>query len=772
MTSYSATDNRLLALTRILSEPVAVFSLDGVIVAVNPALCHVVGYTVAELIGQHFTLLSAEPESSQRTLDRHCNEVLLRLIRHKNGSIFSVELSLDYPASPEDALAFLSLRCLDHKDAAIDELRWRAAIESSGDGVWDWDLRTGEKYHSESWCQMLGFDRVTVAQDKDFWFTHVHPEDRALALAALADCLAGRAETYAAEFRMLTKAGDYHWISAHGRVVEWDKDKPVRVLGTHRDIQLLREMESAYVETRASFSAWLEQSPDAIAITHCGPDNLYVYVNAAYCTMVGYTREELLGTAITDSRFWVNELQAGAVFELLANGIPIIDLPCQLKSREGRELATSLSGQRIVVDGKPRLLVARRDVSERVFAEHRLRDSEERWRFAIEGNGDALWDWNVETGTVYRSPRWLDWLQLPAETATVSVEEHGRVLLAEDRSKLNAGMRKLLLGEIDELLDECRALRADGETIWLSYRCRVMERRPGSSRQRGQRQIKTALNERRKLDRATRVIGMVRDITQQRERQQALDLQMDRISHSGRLLALGEMATTIAHEINQPLAVISSYAGVIARKTADNHELRELASRVEEQALRAGQIIWRMRQFARNQDAELAPIEMAELINESLAWVKMDTWASGVEFEIRIPSGIPPILGDRIQIQQVLLNLLRNAIQSMRDSATKKIVVVRGRVDTARHEVVIDVADRGCGLPSQVAFDVFKPFFTTKSEGLGLGLSISQSIIARHHGRLWSSARAGGGTVFSFSIPQAVAATVTNPTELLPEKTP
>lgn len=735
MSVYSPTDKRLLALARMITEPVAVFSVQGIIAYANPALCHCMGYSSDELEGLHFSALSAEPKSSHQTVEQQNSHVLLRLVRHKDGSIFKAELRVDYPASSDDTLLFLTLRCLESQRAlGDDELRWRAAVDSSGDGIWDWDLRTGKKYHSAKWHEMLGYDEPSITADKDFWISHLHPDDRVHTLKALADCLSQRTECYAAEFRMFTAGGYWKWISARGRVIEWEGEQPVRLLGTHRDIDPLRQMESAYLESQATFAAWLEQSPDAIAITTCDKDMVYLYVNAAYCTMLGASRDELMGTSTNDHNLWSNPLQGVATYELLASGIPIVDLPSQFQTKDGRTIATSISGQRMLVNGEYRLMISRRDVSERVFSEQRLRESEARWRFAIEGHGDALWDWDVEAGTIYRSPRWLELLLLPMHRARVAIDEHSTVFFEDDFFDLRSDLRLLVSGKVDELNGECRLCRSDGEMIWVSYRCRVMEKTPQGI--------------------ARRVIGTMHDITEHRQRQQVLEAQLDHISHSGRLLALGEMATTIAHEINQPLAVITSYAGVMARKTADLPELNLIANRVEEQALRAGQIVWRMRQFGRHQNLALVAVDAPALVNESLEWIRLDSGSSGVEFATRFPPFIPPILADRIQIQQVLLNLLRNAVQSMHENEGKRQVVVRLREDRSRREVVIEVADRGCGLPSQVAFDVFKPFFTTKADGLGLGLSISQSILSRHNGRLWSSARVGGGTLFSFSIPQ------------------
>jgi two-component system sensor kinase FixL len=731
-------DKRLFAIVGALGSPAMLLSGDGAIVYANSAFCDLYGYALEELVGQHFLLLSAEPKNSMSAFEQRKSAVSLRIHRHKMGMSLKLELYLNFPAEGEDGLVFVAVRSVGDRASDDEELRWRHSVESSGDGIWDWNVRTRRSFRSESWYRMLGFEMQEVIAEKNFWSSRLHLEDRDRVFKAVDDCLTGRSELYAADYRLRCRDGQWKWIAARGRVVERENGLPVRVLGTHRDIDALRQSQSDWKLAQQMFSAVLEQSPDAIAIANCETNNTYLEVNAAYCDMVGYTRGELICGQVNDFQFWDNKLQARAAHELLTKGIPINDLYCSFKNRDGQRVVTSLSARKIIIDGVSWLIIVRRDISSRLADEARLRESEERWRFAIEGHGDALWDWNVEKGTVYRSARWLTILKLPPTAFNVDMAVHGEVFDTEDLPNISIGIRDLLTGKLEELSQICRLRCGDGERIWVSYRCRVMARSPQG--------------------RALRVIGTMRDISTQRERQKSIDAQLAQLSHSGRLLILGEMASTIAHEINQPLAVISSYAGVLVRKTAEYPELQVFAARVEEQALRAGNIVWRMREFSRNKDLALAPVDVDALIKESLEWIQLDSQVSGIQFSAAIPDGIPPIMADRIQIQQVLLNVLRNAVQSMAGSGNsgraERSVAVRVREDTGRGEVVIEVADRGCGLPSQVAFDVFKPFFTTKAEGLGLGLSISQSIVTRHGGRLWSSARTNGGTVFSFSVPQ------------------
>ncbi|MFC5300787.1 PAS domain-containing protein [Azospira restricta] len=726
---HRAVDKTLTRLADAAAEPLALLSRGGEILHANPAFCALHGYRCSELLGRELRFLSDEPRSTTDAFGAGRSQILLRIHRRKGGGLLRLELRLDFP--DDESPVFLFAREVDG-GGEDGNLRWRNAVEIGGDGVWEWNLLSGRQFRSENWYRMLGYAPADGEAETDgFWSSRIHPEDYGRVFAALAACLSGETESYSADYRMRGKNGDWCWVAAHGRVVERESGKPVRMLGVHRDIHALRCAEHVGRANRESFVVLLEHLPDAIAITTCELDGVFIAVNRAYCELAASSAEELIGTRTSSHQLWGNDAQRRAVRELIVRGGAIDDLQSVFRNKRGDEIATSLSARRIVIDGEYRLIVSRRDIRRRVEIEQRLRQSEERWRFAIEGHGDALWEWRVDERTIYRSPRWLSMLGLPDSAVLASQEEHGAAFFTEDLPEVSIGFREMLAGHADELDGECRLRRADGEQIWVSYRCRTMERNGDG--------------------RPTKIIGTTRDITQRKLRQKMIDAQLDRLSHADRLLALGEMASAIAHEVNQPLGVVASYAGVLVRKAADHPELRELAVRIENETLRAGQVVWRMRQFSRHGQLDPVALDLRALIDESLEWVRLDNRVQGIGFEVELPEVPLPVRVDRVLIEQALLNLLRNSIQSMADSEHPRSILVRARIDGA--QVVVDVADRGCGLPSQVACDVFQPFFTTKPDGLGLGLSITQSIVARHGGRLWSAAREGGGTVFSFSVP-------------------
>jgi C4-dicarboxylate-specific signal transduction histidine kinase len=246
------------------------------------------------------------------------------------------------------------------------------------------------------------------------------------------------------------------------------------------------------------------------------------------------------------------------------------------------------------------------------------------------------------------------------------------------------------------------------------------------------------------------------DITARKQAQESLRQQVENLEISQRLITAGEMTSLLAHELNQPLAAIANYStGCVNRLRSGNWKPGELLEAIEKsvvQARRAGSIIQRVREFLRKREPELAPCDLASVIAEVSAMVNADARRSAVTMLLSLDRSLPPALADGIMVKQVVLNLIRNGIESMQGTpAASRTLHVRLFADSAE-ELHVEVADRGCGLPAELAADPVKPFFTTKSYGMGMGLQICRSIVAMHGGRLWAVPNAEGGTVFHFTL--------------------
>lgn len=258
-----------------------------------------------------------------------------------------------------------------------------------------------------------------------------------------------------------------------------------------------------------------------------------------------------------------------------------------------------------------------------------------------------------------------------------------------------------------------------------------------------------------------RFLGLVRDISVRKQTEHQLQEARERLAHVARISTMGEMASGIAHEVNQPLTAISTYANACRRLVLDGHfddpDLVEGLSQISEEAQRAGQIIHRLRSLVRRGQSERRPCDINALVRDVIRLAEVDTRQHDVVLDVSFGEGLPLVQADAVQVQQVVLNLIRNGTDAM-DQIAKEERVVRLETKKRReNEIELTVSDRGSGLPEGIREeDLFAPFFTTKSAGMGLGLSISRSIVQSHGGRLWYSREPGGGTKFHFTLPASV----------------
>jgi two-component system sensor kinase FixL len=249
-------------------------------------------------------------------------------------------------------------------------------------------------------------------------------------------------------------------------------------------------------------------------------------------------------------------------------------------------------------------------------------------------------------------------------------------------------------------------------------------------------------------------IGFVRDLTERRKTETRLQELQSELVHISRLTALGEMASALAHELNQPLSAIANYlkgsSRLLAGDNPPRERLRDAIDRAGEQALRAGEIIRRLRDFVARGETERRIESLPKLIEEASALALVGAKEHGVRVRYQMDPTVDLVLADRVQIQQVVLNLIRNGMEAMETTPRRELVI--GVERTADGMAEISVADTGTGIEPEVAAQLFQPFVTSKPTGMGVGLSISRTIIEAHGGRIWAEPNPGGGTVFRFTL--------------------
>jgi signal transduction histidine kinase len=252
-------------------------------------------------------------------------------------------------------------------------------------------------------------------------------------------------------------------------------------------------------------------------------------------------------------------------------------------------------------------------------------------------------------------------------------------------------------------------------------------------------------------------IGVLMDITAAKQAEEAMQELQASLAHVTRVTALGELTASIAHEVNQPLAAIVTY-GDAGRRWLDREvpkldEVRRAVERMIDCAKLAGEVIARLRALSRKTAPEMVRLDINEVINEVLSLIRREISNHQVSARLDLVASLPPIFGDRVQLQQVILNLLVNGIQAMAlVSDRPRELLIRSRANNAE-QILVEVGDSGIGIDPQHAGQLFNAFFTTKADGMGMGLSICRSIIEAHGGRIWASPNAGPGTIFQFTLP-------------------
>ncbi len=386
------------------------------------------------------------------------------------------------------------------------------------------------------------------------------------------------------------------------------------------------------------------------------------------------------------------------------------------------------------------------DLTERVSAAQSWRESEALLRSIIETAPDAIITIN-EVGTVESfSPaaeRLFDY------TADEVIGNNVSMLMPSPYKEVHDGYleRYLATGEkhIIGIGREVTARRKDGVTF-------PMELAVGELQQ-GDRHIFT---------------GFIRDITDRvAVEQHAIELQRE-LAHMSRLTAMGEMSTTLAHELNQPLAAISNYAQAVSRMLeADQPDARKslaFTEKIAEQAQRAGSIIRQLRKFVERGETETTLEDVNQVVREAARLGLIGASSKGIVLEFDLADPLPPAMMDRVQIQQVMVNLVRNAFDALSEligsgisdfSGSRRggaIITVRSAVQEDSYTRV-SVVDNGPGIAQDVIKKLFEPFVTSKQEGMGIGLSVCRSIVEAHNGQLWAENGPAGGAAFHFTLP-------------------
>ena len=255
-------------------------------------------------------------------------------------------------------------------------------------------------------------------------------------------------------------------------------------------------------------------------------------------------------------------------------------------------------------------------------------------------------------------------------------------------------------------------------------------------------------------------LKVITDISEQKHAQALKQQHREMLHQSARLTALTEITSTLAHEINQPLMAVASYTDaclrLLRRGQTDQREVLTALEKCQRQAIRAGKMINTMREFIHSRHPRPRPCDINAVVRESLDLADTQIEGAGVNVQLRLAEGLPLTQADPTLLAQVVINLLQNAIEAMQGSAPAERALTVATGTHADGSIIVSVSDQGPGLPDDIADAAYQPFFTTKPQGLGLGLSICRSVVEAHGGRLWHEANAPRGCTFYFTVPPEV----------------
>jgi two-component system sensor kinase FixL len=365
-----------------------------------------------------------------------------------------------------------------------------------------------------------------------------------------------------------------------------------------------------------------------------------------------------------------------------------------------------------------------------------LREIEERMRLAVEGAECGIWIWDLARNEIWATAKWRALFGFP-ETERLELDRILERIHAEDRDLVRPVLKKATEGD-GSYEPEYRVVLPSGEVRWIGSRGRV------------------------EFDGARKAIlvrSVSNDITGRKEAEQETQDLRREIAHAGRVSMMGQLASALAHEINQPLCAIlrnaESGETLMQDKSPDLEEVRAILADIRKDDQRAVSIIDRMRALLKRRNLDKRPVDVGELVGEVVALVRSDAAARHVRLELAVADHLPPVCGDVVHLQQVLLNLIVNGMDALDETNRgDRRVSVTASLDGPQ-AVEIAVSDSGHGIPADKLTQIFDPFFTTKPNGMGMGLPISRTIVEAHHGRLWAENRLENGASFRFTLPIA-----------------
>jgi PAS domain S-box-containing protein len=602
-----------------------------------------------------------------------------------------------------------------------------------------WTLRPDgtPDFVNQNWLEYTGQTFDYIRSHPEAWMAAIHPEDREMASSSFwGGVRAGQGFTFEARFRRVYDEA-YRWHLNRAVVLRDAAGEILRFVGTSTDIDDLKQSQDDLRRADERTRLIVETALDAVVTMNS--QGLITSWNKQAETIFGWSSAEAIGRDMADMIIPEQHRTAHRVglHRFLATGEgPILRRRIEIMAlrRSGAEFQVELEVVPVKLRQDWVFSAFIRDITESRRAEEKLRASELHLRRMTETIPEMLWSATAEGAIDYCNTRVLDYAGFPAED--LMGDGWIELLHTEDADRAARLWRSCVASGAPYRV-EVRTFRLAGRM----YRWCVMSALP-------------------LLDQEGRIVkwyGTIVDMHDWKQAQEDLRNSQAELAHMARVMTMGELTASIAHEVNQPLAAIvasgDSCAAWLSNDPPNLDKARAAASRIIQAATQASEIVQRLRALFKKTASMTAPVDMNGVIEDTISLVHHEAERNKIFLRAELDPGVPSVSGDRVQLQQVILNLAMNGIESIAglDHEPKRLMIRSTLSNTG--ELLVSVEDTGLGIEAENADRLFAPFFTTKAQGIGMGLPICRSIIEAHGGRLWADKNEPRGAVFHFALP-------------------